>query len=267
MKRKVISVIMVLAILLGLSVPVFATDAQLGYVTDAAGILTDVQCKALEAEAERISLASDCGVYIVVVEDFTQYAESDDIFEAAQEMYVAYGLGMGKDDDGILLLMSMAERDFCICCYGDFSNTTFTDYGKMVLEESFLDDFREDDWMGGFVSYLAKCEELLGLSEAGTPLDVPKSERKITLGGVLLIVLISCGGAGIFCVIQLSKMKQAKEKKTAEEYVTPGGVTFHQRTDLFTHVTQSRRKIETSSASRGGTSVNSSGFSGRSGKF
>lgn len=55
-------------------------------------------------------------------------------------------------------------------------------------------------------------------------------------------------------------------KTEAGAYLTAGSVVITGREDYFTHTTETRTKIEKSSGS-GGTTVDSDGFSGKSGKF
>ena len=55
----------------------------------------------------------------------------------------------------------MAERDYSLIAYGSDAHYAFTDYGKTVLENGFLDDFRRDDWNSGFSDYISGCEQLL----------------------------------------------------------------------------------------------------------
>lgn len=59
-----------------------------------------------------------------------------------------------------MLALSMAERDFQMLAHGDTANAAFTDYGKYIMQDEFLDNFREDDWYGGFADYIAACGPL-----------------------------------------------------------------------------------------------------------
>lgn len=55
-------------------------------------------------------------------------------------------------------------------------------------------------------------------------------------------------------------------KTKADTYLIAGSVEITGREDHFTHTTETRTKIEKSSGS-GGTTVDSDGFSSKSGKF
>lgn len=83
---------------------------------------------------------------------------------------------------------------------------------------------------------------------------------------LLIIVFAPCLIALGVCLVFRMQMKTAREKSTAHEYVIPGSRNLRVREDIFTHRTQQRVHIPKHNSS-GGTTVRSSGFSSRSGKF
>ena len=287
MKR--LSAICILALLLlSLCLPVSAGDAaSLGYVTDLAGLLTEEQAAELEAEAARIADTYGCGLYILTVQDFTDYARSgDDCFDFAMSVYGTYELGVGPEKNGQLLVLSMAERDYAICAYGDAAHRAFTDYGKEQLEQEFLDDFARDDWYQGFSDYLTYGEAYLSAAARGEPVDVTdngygrydgdgytsyqEKQPPSPLACVFFIGILPAAVALIVCLILKGKMKTAVLQKNADAYIRPNGLLLRTRIDQYTHTTEHRERINTDSHSgghSGGTTVNSSGFSGHSGKF
>lgn len=264
MKRYFLLTLCILALAVSLVAPVSAENAQLDYITDTAGLLNEEQLYDLQLQAAEISQTYDCGVYILVLEDFTQYTDASDIYAAATELYVSYGLGLGKDDSGILLLLSMAERDYALIAHG-YGNTAFTDYGKDYLSDQFLDDFADDDWASGFSDFLKTSENLLEAAENGSPTDVDNHPSAIVYGVIgciclgLLIALIVRG-------ILRGSMRSVAKKTEAAAYVTQG-IQLTAQYDRFTHVTQTRVKVASSKSSSGGTSVGKNGFSGKHGKF
>lgn len=270
MKKRLLSLFALLALSVCLCVPALAAEfeeARLNFVTDTAGILSEEQLAELEQRAETVSRQYQCGVYMIVLDDFTSYVSDTDAYDAAKAIYQEYSLGYGEERSGELLLLSMAERDYALIAFG-YGNTAFTDYGKEVLSDAFLDDFREDDWYGGFSDYLEESESILKAASSGEPLDVGSSapvSGAAALGcsllpGFVLALLIT------FCVRRV-QMHSVAEKNEADAYVLPGSVEITGRQDFFTHTTEVRRKIETHSDSDGGTSIDSDGFSGGSGKF
>jgi len=68
------------------------------------------------------------------------------------------------------------------------------------------------------------------------------------------------------------RMKPVKTQSRADEYIVPGGIHFNLKRDVFVNRTVSRTVIRTENRDShygggGGTTVNSGGFSGHSGKF
>lgn len=269
MKRRILSLLALLLVAVLLCVPVCAVGfeaAQLDFVTDAAGLLTDQQWAELEEQAKNISQRYQCGVYIILLDDFTEYTHDDTIYEAAKTIYKAYDLGYGTERSGELLMLSMAERDYTLIAYG-YGNTAFTDYGKDKLADAFLDDFGDDDWYSGLSDYLEKSESMLRAARGGKPVDVD-SNPLIVIVGTAIALVVGCGLAMLLCwKLEQVQMRSVAAKTEADAYLRAGSLEITNRQDLFTHTTRVRTKIESSSGGGGGTSVGSSGFSGKSGKF
>ena len=268
MKKRIGSLLAVMALALCLCVPALAAgfeEARLYFVTDEAGLLTDRQRLELETRAEEISLKYECGVYIILLDDFTAYTRDETIYETAKTLYRDYCLGYGEEKSGELLLLSMAERDYTLIAYG-YGNTAFTDYGKDKLTKVFLDDFGDDNWYGGLSDYLDQSESMLKSAREGHPVDVD-SNPVIVVAGIGISLLVGCVAAiAITACLAGRLMKSVSAGTEANAYLTAGSVKITGREDQFTHTTETRRKIERDSGS-GGTTVDSDGFSGKSGKF
>ena len=269
------ALIVVLAIML---VAVSAASAESGqelpyFVSDTAGLTTTDQWQKLETDAESISNRYGCGVYVVSLQDYRDYGSYSNIRNFSEEFYNHYRLGLGQNRNGILLVLSMAERDYCLIAYGSDAHYAFTDYGKEVLANSFLDDFKRNDWNGGFADYISGCEELLSRAAEGKPVDVqyesrngipPEISTAIIIGLPLLVSFGACEG-------MKRRMKPVRPQNRADEYIVPGGIHFSLTRDVFVNRTVSRTVIRSenrdSSYGGGGTTVNSGSFSGHSGKF
>ena len=276
MKRKLLCLLAALTLLVcAVCVPAAAEETE-NFVYDLAGILSTDDVLALNDAAREVSQNHGCGVYIAVFDDMGEYGFSN-IEDFSEEVYKQWDLGMGADRTGIVLVMSMSERDYDLCAHGDAAHTAFTDYGKDSLADDFIDNFRGNDWAGGFADYINTCDYMLRRAESGDPVDVPgyTPYREPTLGeklghsapiGVIIGVII----AFIYCGSLKKKMKSAKIAREASRYIVPQGVWMQDQQDMFTHTTVTRQRIERDSGSRsggGGTSVNSGGFSHSSGKF
>ena len=247
-------------------------SAGSGFVMDLADILTDEQERTLAAAARSATERTGCGIYIGTINDMKDYGFYF-IEQCAETFYSSFELGVGEEHTGLLLLLSMAERDYDIDAYGSFAHISFTDYGKEQLATVFLDNFRQNDWYGGFSDYISQAEYMLDLSAQGDPVDVPVPSRITGIGSAISAVFGAIGAA-IVCAIMKSGMKNVHTAVNADEYIPAGGVKFRVRDDRFTHRTQVRQHIERSSGGSshsgghsGGTTISSSGHSHSSGKF
>ena len=280
MKKIFVSLMLLFAVMLSLSVCAHA-EARIDYVNDYAGILTLDEQKELRDRAAALSDQYDCGVYLVVVYDYTQYVNGS-IEDFSEEIFHSYGLGYGDTEDGVILAMSMKERDFDIYAHGDFGNYAFTDYGKEQLADSFLDNFRQNDWFGGFRDYIETSGEMMRKAKDGNPVDIwipdPVEQRGPGFDGFKAAISLAIGalfGGGAVGGMKRS-MKTAVKQTRAEEYVARGGVKLRGKSDTFVNRSISRQVIhrESSSSSRpsgghfGGTTISGShGGSHHSGKF
>lgn len=258
MKRKLLSLFLVLSLVLLLAAGASAAEISAN-VMDTAGLLTGQEAQALDSQAAAASRKHGVGIYIATVPDYRELDNSG-VYEATYGLYHALSLGEGADRDGIILLLSMEDRDFATFCYGNTAESAFSDYALQKMEEEFLDNFRENDWYGGFSDYLNCCDDFLTQAEAGKPVRESPGPRILLFCGIALVI------AGIVCVVLVLQMKSVAKKTTAGAYAV-GGLQLTGHYDRFTHRTETRRKIQTSTGSGGGSSHSGGGGHGRSGKF
>ena len=261
MKKGLLCLLLCLCLCLSLPLCASAAGETLDYVTDAAGILSEQEAQSLNATAARLAERYGCAVYIVTLADYRNY-NNEGVEQCTQELYHYFDLGYGEDRNGLILLLSMAERDYDLWGYGPFAVYAFTDYGLDGLEESFLPYFRQNDWYGGFSAYLRGAEDLLDRADRGEPAAyrMPLATKAaIALAPSSLIGFLVCG-------IFKGQMKTAKEKETAEDYVVSGSARLYIREDLFINRTRSVHVID-SGGGGGGSRPSGGGTSHHSGKF
>ena len=263
------------------------------YVLDNAGLLSDSQRENLENRAKDLSKAHACSLYVVTMEDFSEL--NPDVYEAAKKIYTAYNLGWDEGKDGVILLLSMKERDFALVGHGQKGETICGHESRWLIEDEFLDNFKKNDWNGGFSDYLSACDKQLTKLEKGEDItegadiivgsdgleyhsyNAPRESKGLpTLVKLLICIGVPCLAAVIVCSSFKSQMKTANERTTAEEYVVPGSAVLRAQDDRFINRTESRVRISSDSdssrgggmSSGGGSSFHSGGgFSGSSGKF
>ena len=242
-----------------------------GYVTDTVGLLTQEEQRELETTAAQLAESYGCGVYVIIVEDYTDYTNGG-IEDFSEAMFDQYGLGLGDDRNCLLLSLSMSERDYDLDAHGSIANRAFTDYGKEQLAQEFIDDFRYDNWFDGFRDYMSTAGQYLEAAENGTPVDIYSDDEidpAVSAGvNILFIVVIPCLISLAVCGIFAAQMKTARRQTGARGYISHGGVDMRVTQDQFLYHTETRQHIpDKSDAPSGGTTVDSQGFSGRGGKF
>ena len=263
--KRFLSILTAVLLLALLAVPVSAAETPEYCVYDVAELLTDEEYWTLEDYAQEISTVQQCAVYFVTVEDYRDYGTGT-IYDVSMDIFEGNGFGMGEKRDGVLLLLSMADRDYYLLAHG-FGDTALTDYGKDYISEEFLDNFGDNDWYGGCMDYLTYTDALLSQARAGNIYDRGSS---ITGGQLWLWSLIlGAGIAAVVCLLQRAMMRKKVRMQTdALGYLEGGKADITRRSDRYTHTTEIRREIkqETSSTDSGGHS-HSGGYSGKSGKF
>ena len=238
------------------------SNAYSPYVYDVAELLTLEEWQELETKAEMISLRHDCSVYAMLIDDYLDYSSGGDVYDTTTEIYHALKLGSGRSRNGIIILLSMDDRDYTMFVYGENAEYAFNKYGQEQLEDEFLGYFGNNDWYGGILHYLDACDEFLTRAEEGKPV------RQNPLPIYLIVVAVSFVISLAVCLVLKWKMKTVRKKIEANEYVSAGGLHLTEQYDRYTHTTETRTKIHSDSDSgAGSSSCSGGGGSGRSGKF
>ena len=99
-------------------------------------------------------------------------------------------------------------------------------------------------------------------TDYGEPIDV---DNDIGLEDLLIAMIFPLGISAFICLILYHRMKTARKKTEADEYMP--GFTLRVKRDRYTHTTRERTydPPQKESNSSGGSSVDSDGFGGSSG--
>lgn len=157
----------------------------------------------------------------------------------------------------------MNDRAFAHFYYGEKSEYAFNRYAQEQIEDTFLDNFRENDWYGGFSDYLSACGEYLALAAEGHPV------RRSPVPAIVISCAAGVLIAFLVCSILKRKMKSVYVQARADGYVS-GKLRLARQTDRFTHRTETRRRIEPPSPPAEAAAAlvaPGGGGSGRSGHF
>ncbi|MCR5388345.1 MAG: TPM domain-containing protein [Lachnospiraceae bacterium] len=242
-----------------MSLNVFADDGI--YVYDETGyMITDSEWYDLNATAQRLRDTYEIGTYLVILEDYEVWGMGD-LRSVGQYIYNNNDFGIGETKDGIMLIMSMAERDYELMVHGDYGLYVFSDYAMDNVEDAFLSYFRDDDFGNGFIAYFSKSEELMHMAYNGEPLSITTNGKYRVLSVVFSIVIAFLITA-LVVFIMTRGMVSVRKKTEAGAYVDRANSKITHRSDIFTHMTTTRHKVNTNNG--GGSS---GGFRSHGGKF
>ena len=157
MKRLWLAVMLVLTLGIGtLTVMAQEPEANPKHITDEAKLLTDTELDELEAKAEKI--AGQYGMDVAVVTRKTIYGA--DAQRAADDIFDTEGYGSGEGKDGILLLVSMDDRDWSLTTHGAAIDV-FTDYRLDDISSHMLAYLSKAAYYDAFDTYLHDVEYYL----------------------------------------------------------------------------------------------------------
>ena len=236
-------------------------------LVDDADLLTEAEENELLAKLDEISERQQCDVAVVTVPS----TEGKTPMEFADDFYDYNGYGMGENADGILLLISMEDRDWWMSTSG-FGITAFTDAGLEYISEKFLTPLSDGKYAQAFETYAKYCDEFLTQAKTGEAYDTGHMPKG-TVAPIWILIDLAIGwfAAFIMASVKKNKLTTVRKKYTAEDYVVPGSLQLYVNTDRFITMSTTTRHIErdTSSSSGSSTHTSSSGSThgGSGGKF
>lgn len=267
--RKALCFIAIIVLSSFFALTVFAAPQR---VVDSADLLDSSQEVSLTQKLDGIAEKYQCDIAVVTVNSLdgkTATAYVDDYYDQN-------GYGIGTNKDGIMLLISMEDRDFATSTCG-YGITAFTDYGLGYIEDQMLPYLKNNEYNDAFNAFADTAETLLIRAQQGTPVDVnsnndlPTPER--TFGDYAVIAIISAF-IGLFValivtLIMRRQLKSVRAQNLANSYVRTGSMNITRSLDTFMYknVTSSVRQTSDSGGSSTHTSSSGTTHGGSSGKF
>ena len=253
-------------------IPEIPTERQKPLLVDEAGLLSEEESSTLINKLEEISQRQENEVAVVTVnslEGKTAEAYADDYYDYN-------GYGYGENDDGLLLLVSMGEREWAITTYGYCHTVAFTDAGLDYISSEFRSKLSSGEYAKAFECFADLCDDFLTQAATGEPYDVDNMPK----GKVSPFWLYTDLVVAFFISFRIVKgksrnLKSVKKQESAKAYERSGSLSLRRSTDSFVNriVTQRTIKNEKDSSSgssgRSSSHISSSGRShgGSSGKF
>lgn len=277
MKKRISVFLLVFTVFLSFGIPTLAQAQEERFsrsekagprVVDMAGLLDETERAALLSRLDEISERERVDVVVVTVNGL----EGKSPMQYADDFYDNNGYGYGGAKDGVLLLVSMADRDWWISTTG-YGITAFTDAGMDYISEQFLPALSSGDYREAFMCFADCCEEFITEAKAGHPYDIghmPKGPFRLgfsvcvslAAGLILAVVVTAC---------MKGQLKSVRSQPGASSYVKDQSLNVTESRDIFLYSNVRRREKPKNNTSRGGsrTHTSSSGRShgGRGGKF
>lgn len=235
--------------------------------------------KTAEINRKAASISQEYGIdiHIIIVSDFLEYSYSNNIELFSEEISDGYRLGDKNEENALLVVMSMADRDYDIYSSGFKTNEIFNPYSRSFLENAMLPHFKQNNWADGFLAYLDECEYLLVNAENGEIFEASSTtdtdsffsneERNYKLEIVISLIIGLLVGLIARSGVKAAYNNQVKQESAASNYIVDNSFKLSVKNDVFTHTTSSRtyspRSSSSSSHSGGGGSRSSSHSSGK----
>ena len=237
---------------------------------DEAGLLNEDEADSLLTQLNEISERQNCDVIVVTVASLdgkTAESYADDYFDFN-------GYGLGQDRDGILLLLSMEDRDWAISTHG-FAITAFTDAGQSYMTDHFLSYISDGEYAQGFQKYAELCDQFLTQAKEGEPYDTDNLPKgSVAFVWLPIDIVIGCIIAFFRAQGKKKRLKTVRKKVSARDYIVQGSLKVRTGREILLNRVISSRDISSSDSSSSGsggssTHTSSSGetHGGSSGKF
>ncbi|MBQ8909479.1 MAG: TPM domain-containing protein [Oscillospiraceae bacterium] len=258
MKRKLFIWIAVLCLLATSILPAHAATSRLD---DDAGLLSLSEEKEIAELLDEISQRHEMDIVVVTADSLDGLSP----MEYADDYY-DYG---GYGEDGILLLVSIADNDWYVSTAG-YGITAITDAGLTYMSKRFVPYLSEGEYGKAFETFAQLCDEFITQAKTGDPYDTHNLPKDPFAAGVNLVIALVIGlvVALIATGIMKGKLKTVRQQAKADDYVEKGSMRLDYSRDLFLYTHLDRRE-KPKSSSGSSTHISSSGTThgGGGGKF
>lgn len=232
------------------------------YLIDLSSLVTDAQAAEIEPLLRSASDRANIDIAILTIDDISGKTST----QFADDAYEDLEYGRGPSHDGVMLLISIKERDWAITTEG-FGITAITPEAQsyiMGIVRPLLSDGR---YAQAFRTFAELCGEIAADARAGRAFTPPKDPFSY-VGNALLALVIGLLIAAIRISSLRGDLKSVRPNEAAEDYVRSGSMNIRNSSDVFLFSNVVRTKIPKKSSSSG-THRSSSGrtHGGSSGKF
>lgn len=236
-------------LLICLTLPVFAADSAAPYVVDNADLLSESDYWELSDVLEETSQRLRMDLVVVTVPSLdgkSAMAYADDFYD-----YNGYA------PDGVLLLVSMAERKWHITTTGK-AISALTDGELALLEDWILPGLSSGDYAEAFMAFAEGTEHYVISSGHSGGFGFKAVAICLVIGAVIAFVVTG---------IMKSGMKTVRSQNAAAEYVRQGSMNVTRSRDMFLYRNVTRRVKPKNNSSTTHRSSSGRSHGGRGGSF
>ena len=270
MKKKFTIVLFVFLLCIGTSFSVFASQGVFSdehdRLTDWADLLTDSEESELSAMLDEISQRQKMDVAIATVNNLDGYSTAT---EYADALYEFFNYGYSEEKNGILLLISMENRDWAISTCG-LGKTYFTNAGIDYIRKQIGSDLSDGNYSEAFLTFAKLCDQFITQATKDIPYDTGNLPREpLSVIWIPISMIIGVGLAWILVSRMKGKLKTVHSQTEANRYIKKDSLLITESNDLFLYRTVTRTKKTKNSNSGSSVHTSSSGteHGGSSGKF
>ncbi|MCQ2431892.1 MAG: TPM domain-containing protein [Clostridia bacterium] len=253
--KKIFALVFTVLLLIAVSVPSFAVSEYMRFI-DVPGIVSEDQASALNAKLDSLSEKLQFDIVVIVMDDITNWEPE----EAAEYLYDTYNYGYGPDRDGVLLMLSMAERDWAMTSTG-FGQTAINADAQDYISDTIVPYLSAGNYNTAFSMFANLTEELVVNARNGIIYKTPYNAPACFGAGFVIsfiVALIVVGG-------MKSQLKSVHAKAAAGDYVRKDTLNVTESRERFINSTVTRVRRESSSS--GGRSGGGGSHTSSHGKF
>ncbi len=240
--------VFILSALIAVSMLSTVCSASGDRLYDEAGLLTqserDYLSSLLDSESEKVG----CNIAVVTVPTTGNMS----VEGYADAFYQTYYSG-----DGVLLLLSMDEREYWISMFGKAWDA-LTDTRLDTIEDRMIPYLSGGDYASGFASFAKSCGTYIDSYNHGNRNLTTEIIVSLVIG--LIIGLIVTGS-------MKRKLKSVRFEDEAANYVKDGSLHITSSNEIYLYNTVTRVARQTSSSGGGSRGTGGGGHGGRGGRF
>lgn len=258
--KKIMTILAALLLCMMMGMTAMAHPSRL---IDEADVFTDTEETELLAMLDRYSVENLLDIVVVIVDSLD--GESAEVY--ADDYFDYNGYGMGEDYDGVLLLVSIEDRQWYISTCG-YAIAAMSDNRLDHMADEIVPYLSAGEYVEAVEEYVVQCAGAVKQARsAGVVYEETTSEGMGNVTAVLASLIIGFILAFIPMLSMKKKMKTVVARQEAAEYMDRSSAQITRSHDRFLYHTISR--VYTPPQETSTTHTSSSGMShgGRGGSF